>query len=304
MRRYSIAAAALAAVFFAVLPVHARRRGHADPTNALKSLYTPDYLALKSAVLGEFKDLKPGRFGESVQGFERDKRSERKMIALTFDACGGRCSGFNAALIDYLRREKLRATLFVSGIWIEKNREIFLDLAKDPLFEIENHGLLHRACSINGKTKYGVIPTRDMGDVIDEMELNARKIAEYTGRRPVFFRSATAYADEASVKIAARLGMELVSYEILSCDSMRVSAKTMARNIIRGARHGSVVIMHFNHPEWSELEALKIAVPELKAKGYSFDKLKNLPRAAGTGKTAVPEKSTGAASVPATLKAN
>ncbi|OGS07297.1 MAG: hypothetical protein A2270_08660 [Elusimicrobia bacterium RIFOXYA12_FULL_51_18] len=261
--------------FFTAAPVCARPRGAADPTNALKSMYTPDYLALKKRILDQFRNPKPGRFGEFVKGAKKDLDTQQKVIAFTFDACGGRHSGYNAGLIEYLRREKIQATLFVSGLWIEKNMETFKELAKDPLFEIENHGLLHRTCSINGVSMYGVIATRNMGDVVDEMELNARRIAELTGRRPVFFRSATAYTDEASIEVARRLGMEVVSYDILSGDAMHSSAKTMARNIVKGARHGAVVIMHFNHPEWHELEALKTVVPALRDKGYTFGKLED-----------------------------
>jgi len=263
----------LAAVF-AAAPASARRpKSGADPSNALRSMYTPEYLALKGRILERFKDPKPGKFGEFVKGVKKDLDTKQQVIALTFDACGGRHSGYNAKLIEYLRREKIPATLFVTGIWIDKNLETFKDLAKDPLFEIENHGLLHRTCSITGKTKYGVIPTRNMGDVIDEMELNARKISELTGRRPVFFRSATAYTDEACAVVAGYLGMEVVSYDVLSGDAMRSSIKAMTRNIVKGARHGAVVIMHFNHPEWHEVEALKTAVPALRAKGYTFGRM-------------------------------
>ncbi|HOW89374.1 MAG TPA: polysaccharide deacetylase family protein [Elusimicrobiales bacterium] len=273
------AAVALTLVLLAAPPAFSRTRRVGNPANALKSMYTPSYLSLKAAVLEELKGARTGRFAEDVSGLRRDTSPKRKVIALTFDACGGHKSGYNAELIDYLRRERLRATLFVTGIWIERNRETFLELARDPLFEIENHGLLHRVCSVTGRSKYGVLPTRDMGDVIDEMELNSRKIQELTGRRPAFFRPATAFADEASVRVAERLGMELVNYEVLSGDAMRASVGTMTRNLIRGAGKGSVVIMHFHRPEWGEVAALKAAVPVLRARGYTFDKLKNLPAA-------------------------
>ncbi len=269
------AAAAVLCLFAPSAP--ARPRG--DERNTLKSYYTPEYLAFKKRIMGEFKNAGAGRFSEFVKYLKvaRDKGGDKnqKVLALTFDACGGRHSGYNEKLIAYLRREQLPATLFVTGLWIEKNKETFAGLAKDPLFEIENHGLLHRLCSTEGKTKYGVHATRDLSDVIDEMELCARKIYGLTGRRPIFFRSATAYTDELSLKVAARLGMEVVSYDILSGDATRASAKTMSRNILKGARHGAVVIMHFNHPEWPEMEALQLAVPELRRRGYNFAKLED-----------------------------
>ena len=58
---------------------------------------------------------------------------------------------------------------------------------------------------------------------------------------------------------------------------MGASAKTMARNIMNGAKHGAVVIMHFHRPEWGEAAALKAVVPALRSRGYTFDKLKNFP---------------------------
>lgn len=253
----------------------ARQRG--DERNVFASYYTPEYLAFKARIMADFDKAKPGKFSEFVKygRKDKDKSLDQKVIALTFDACGGRHSGYNAALIEYLRKEQIPATLFVTGIWIEKNKETFDQLAKDPLFEIENHGLMHRLCSTEGKTKYGVHATRNLGDVVDEMELCARKITQLTGRRPLFFRSATAYTDELSLKVAARLGMEVVSYDILSGDAMKASAKTMSRNILNGARHGAVVILHFNHPEWKETEALGLVVPELRRRGYNFIKLED-----------------------------
>lgn len=242
---------------------------------ALAVYYTPEYLSFKSRIIAEFKRARPGRFSEFASRGRAEKGDDHKVLALTFDACGGRNDGYNKDLIDYLRAEKIPATLFVTGVWIDKYPEIFAELAADPLFEIENHGLLHRLCSTEGRSMYGVRGTRDLDGVIDEMELGARKIGSLTGRRPVFFRSATAYTDELSRRVAGRLGMEVVSYDILSGDANRASAPTMSRNILSGARHGAVVIMHFNHPEWPVADALRRAVPELRRRGFHFSKLED-----------------------------
>ncbi|HCC47162.1 MAG TPA: polysaccharide deacetylase [Elusimicrobia bacterium] len=266
-----IAAAGLLLLLASALP--ARERG--DEHEAFDSHYTGDYLAFKKRILEEFRRAGPGRFSEFSRRSRAEKGGDHKVLAFTFDACGGRNDGYDRKLIAYLRREQIPATLFVTGLWIDKNREAFAELAEDPLFEIENHGLLHRLCSTEGRMKYGVRSTRGLGDVIDEMELNARKIAGLTGRRPVFFRSATAYTDDLSLKVAQRLGMEVVGYDVLSGDAARSSAKKISRNILGGARHGAVVIMHFNHPEWPVLQALERAVPELRRRGFSFGKLED-----------------------------
>ena len=95
-----------------------------------------------------------------------------------------------------------------------------------------------------------------------------------TGRRPRFFRSATAWTDETCAKVANRLSMEIVSYEILSGDAIPFTPPTIIKdNIIKPAKNGAIIIMHFNHPDWYEKEALQMAIPALKEKGFSFVKL-------------------------------
>ena len=237
----------------------------------------PDYLELKEDILREFAGAKPGRFGQFVRGVYRKMDTTQKVLAFTFDACGGPGGrGYNAGLIDYLRKEKIPATLFITGQWIDENPAVFKQLASDPLFEIENHGLRHRGCSIDGETRYGVVATRDVGGVVDEIELNARKIACLTGRRPVFFRPATAYTDETCSKIAKRLRMEIVNYDVFSGDAEPFASASILRdNILRSVRGGAIVLMHFNHPRWNEKEALAMAVPVLRDMGYSFVKLED-----------------------------
>jgi peptidoglycan/xylan/chitin deacetylase (PgdA/CDA1 family) len=179
-------------------------------------------------------------------------------------------------LINFLKKENIPATLFVSGLWIDYNLETFMQLSGDPLFELENHGLNHRLCSVNGAEKFGITGTGNVGEVIDEMELNSRKMQQLTGKKPVFFRSSTVYTDEASAKIANRLGLKIISYSVLSGDvNPDASAKSICNNIIRQIKPGSIVIMHFNHPNWKERQALVLAVPILRERGYHFVQLKN-----------------------------
>ncbi|MEW5950772.1 MAG: polysaccharide deacetylase family protein [Elusimicrobia bacterium] len=197
-----------------------------------------------------------------------EKSEARGYIALTFDACEGR---YNEELINFLISENIPATLFLTGKWIDKNPEITKKLAQNSLFEIENHGLKHRICALSGDKKYGLKKTKNIEEIIDEIELNNRKIEKLTGKRPFFYRPAGAYADEICLKTASFLSMEIAGYDSLAGDSFsKVSAKEMSENILKNAKHGMVVLMHLNHPERSEVQALKIAVPILRKKGFSF----------------------------------
>src|SRR5579871_3072362 len=149
----------------------------AQDFNATTERKSQNYLRVKTELIHRYKNEKPGAFGESVKGVKKNIVTDQKILALTFDACGGKNgNGYDAELIRFLQKERIPATLFISGTWIDENKTLFLQLASDTLFEIENHGLQHRPCSVTKKRPYGIEATDSLGGAIDEMELNARKI--------------------------------------------------------------------------------------------------------------------------------
>jgi peptidoglycan/xylan/chitin deacetylase (PgdA/CDA1 family) len=237
----------------------------------------PDYETLKAGMVAQFQNTPPGKVGPFVKGGAQRIDTNEKILALTFDACGGpHGNGYDKELINWLRREKIQATLFIGGLWIDAHPDLMNDLARDTLFEIENHGLRHRLCSINGQSMYGIRGTENVGQAVDEIELNARKIEQITHRKPVFYRSATATTDEACGEIAKVLGERIIGYDVLSGDAIAGTAAEVIRNNIVGkARQGAIVIMHMNHPEWNGYEALKEAIPRLREMGYTFVKLQD-----------------------------
>jgi peptidoglycan/xylan/chitin deacetylase (PgdA/CDA1 family) len=203
-----------------------------------------NYVRLKRRVEHVFANASPGHWGAFVKGVDEDLVTQKKIIALTFDACGNKSNKYNAALIDYLRAEHIPATWFVSGKWIDDNLETFLMLSKDTLFEIENHGFNHQPCSVDGESMYGIKGTPDVPDAFDEIEANERKIEKLSGRRPLFYRSATAFTDEACAKIARLLGITIVSFDVLSGDAMPfASPAVIAKNVLQNSKPGAIVIM-------------------------------------------------------------
>lgn len=274
------------AFFFSLLTLCLFSRPNAsDPLKkGMDPSAEPAYLELKEKIIREFRNTKPGEFGPFVKGVKTNLKTTDKIIALTLDACDGKKgNGYNADLIDFLRKQRIPATLFVTGRWIDAHRKTFAELAEDTLFEIENHGLNHRVCSTTGRTQYGLPSTKNTADVVDEIELNARKLKSFIGRRPAFFRPPGAFIDEASVRISERLGMAVVNYSILSGDgSPYISADKIKTNIVGKTKPGGIVLMHFNHPERHEKQALEMSVPILREMGYSFIKLRSFLTAPGS----------------------
>jgi len=230
------------------------------------------YQDLKQKVIFEFGNEHPTQWAEVVPSVKARINTDKNVIALTLDACGSEGDGYDSVLINYLITHNIPATLFINARWIDKNPDIFKQLAKNPLFEIENHGFEHKPCSVSGKSIYGIQGTRNAGEVVDEIEKNGRKIEALTGRRPKYYRSGTAYYDEIGVKIAEKLGYEVVGFSVLG-DRGATYSREQVKNALLAATAGSIIICHMNHPEKETAEGVIEAIPELKKKGFEFVRL-------------------------------
>ena len=166
-------------------------------------------------IIQDYGSKIPTKWGEYVDDVVNKINTNDKIIALTFDACGGKNgSGYDKELIEYLINEEIPATLFVNYRWIEVNKEIFLELSKNELFEIENHGTKHRPLSVSENSIYGIEGTNSVQGVIDEIKLNEEAIYNLTGKKTKYFRSGTAYYDEIAVQIANTMGYKVIGYSV------------------------------------------------------------------------------------------
>ena len=246
-------------------------------TNSIKTtLFLCATLFSLSSLYGD--DTQPKQWGENVSGVATKFHTSKKEIALTFDACGGSpfSKGYDKELIDFLTLHKIPATLFLNGGWIEANLDIFKELQKNPLFEIANHGMKHRPLSINGKSIYGRNGTRSKQEVLEEVEGNNKLLQSLNQKRPLFFRSGTAYYDEIAVDIVKNeLQMEIAGFSINS-DAGATYSKTSIISELISARNGDIVIAHMNHPEGFTAEGYMEGLKILQEKGFSFVKLSDI----------------------------
>lgn len=230
----------------------------------------PAISSLEKTLIDRYRDAKPKEWGENVPGVRTHLTTKEQVIALTFDACGGKeGSGYDEKLIDYLIKENIPATLFINARWITANMDIFSKLADNPLFEIENHGTEHRPLSVNGRLAYGITGTKNVNEVIHEVKDNADQIEKLTGRRPLFFRSGTAYYDDIAAGVVQDLGFQLAGYNVLGDAGATYNTEQVYKALLK-ARSGSIVLAHMNHPEKDTAEGIMKAIPELQKAGYRF----------------------------------
>lgn len=222
----------------------------------------------------KYKDKPPKEWGENVSGVNYSIDTDEKIIVLTLDACGSNNDGYDSKLIDYLKSENIPATLFINYRWIEDNREVFMELADNPLFTIGNHGYRHLPLSVNGKSAYDIKGTENIEEVVEEVLYNEMKIKELTGEKPQYFRTGTAFYDEIAIQIVNDLGEKVIGYDTLG-DAGATFTKEEVKEALLSIKPGSIILAHMNHPESETAEGIMAAVPELKKKGYKFVKLED-----------------------------
>ncbi|MGW2741773.1 polysaccharide deacetylase family protein [Streptomyces sp. NPDC001450] len=227
----------------------------------------------RAEIVARYGHSVPHTWGFDAPGVTHALPTTKRAVALTFDACGGPGgSGYDRALIDFLRGREIPATLFINSRWIDANPAAFRRLAAEPLFEIANHGTRHRPLSVTGRSAYGIPGTRGAGEVYDEIAGNRAKLTHLLGTPPRFFRSGTAYCDDVAARIVGDLGERFISFSV-NGDGGATFTPEQVRTTVSSARAGSIVICHMNHPESGTARGITAAVPRLQAAGHDFVRL-------------------------------
>jgi peptidoglycan/xylan/chitin deacetylase (PgdA/CDA1 family) len=211
----------------------------------------------------------------------------KRLIALTFDLCetAGEIAGYDGAIIDYLRSQRVKATLFTGGQWLISHRLRAAQLLSDPLFEIGTHGWVHR----NARLLAGAELAREISAPSDAFaavraELGtAQCAAGHAGalaaipERPRLFRFPFGACDAASLRAVADAGLIAIQWSIATGDpSPARSARAIAEAMVLGARPGAIIIAHANGRGYHTAAALPMAVPALRARGFEFVTLSEL----------------------------
>lgn len=201
---------------------------------------------------------------------------DSKKVALTFDACPtGKPDEYDEQVVDVLLREKVPATLFMSGRWVEKNPEKAEFLASHPQFEIAAHSYYHPH----------MMEKTDDRDV-RELKRTQAVIKKVTGKTPRYFRPPYGEADERIVKLAAAAGLVTVQYDIASGDpDPNLSPQRIARIILRDAKGGSIIVFHMNRNGVHTGEVLPQIIEGLRKKGFKLVTVGEMLKEDKPGKT-------------------
>jgi len=217
----------------------------------------------------------------------------RKLIALTFDLCEQphEVSGYQGAIVDYLRDQSVRATFFSGGKWLLTHQERAQQIMAGELFEIGNHTWEHRNLRVvSPDVMRSEIwqPQYAYAQVRANLEKRACLVSEgnlahqVAPSRMALFRFPFGACNPESMKAVQQAGLRSIQWDVSSGDAWKLqTADRMVRDVLKHVSPGSIVLFHANGRGWHTSEAVPRIVKELRARGYELVTVSELLSAPG-----------------------
>lgn len=184
------------------------------------------------------------------------------VVALTFDACATRkqANGFDRQIFDILSRDKIPATLFLSGRWVEKHPSAARLIAAADFIELGNHTYTHPRLSL-------MRPERIHVQIAHTNAIIEKKL----GRPALSVRPPAGAWNATVLKTATEEHMPLVLWTVVSGDAGgHVPAARMKETVLAKAKPGAIIIFHINKRAPFTKFALPGIIAGLREKGFHF----------------------------------
>ena len=186
-------------------------------------------------------------------------------IALTFD--DGPNTSITPRVLDILEKHGITATFFLIADNITPESAEMVRRAQRMGCDIENHSVTH-----------GLMDRMTAEQIRGEAAECSKRIAEITGREPVFFRPPFIALNQTLFD-----NIDLTFICGSGCEDWvpAVSAEERARRTLANAKDGEIVLLHDMQGNVNTVEALRTIIPGLKARGFTFHTVSDLFRSCG-----------------------
>lgn len=204
----------------------------------------------------------------------------KKLVALTFDLCEvtGEIAGYDAALVDTLRANGVRATFFAGGKWMRSHDERTRQLMADPLFEIGSHAEAHRnlrlldgdalAAEIMGPQR--AYETARASLAAQQCVRGGEALVAAIPPRIGLFRFPFGACNATAVQAVNDAGLLAIQWDRSTGDPTAAQSAEAIADAMLAAKPGAIIIAHANGRGFHTAAALAIAIPRMKAKGFEF----------------------------------
>lgn len=246
-------------------------RVHAEPETALPDSAPPDSV---EASVDEAEPLEPFPAPESaviepamIDPCEQDEppprmarelfygRDDRKVAMLTFD--DGPHARNTPRILEILREHDVKATFFVLGHRAVKRPDLVARIAEGG-HDVGNHSWSHPSFRSLWKSQ-----------IEDEVCRTSAVITDATGRRPSLMRPPYGRYAPSAVPLLGSLGFDLVLWSVDSHDWETNDPDVLAREVVRAAKPGSIILMHDDEP--STVAALPLVIDGLRRRGFALE---------------------------------
>jgi len=182
-------------------------------------------------------------------------------VALTFDACPtSHVPGFSPAIVDYLTREQIPATFFISGRWAESHPRDLAQLEAVPFFEIALHGYRHHKLIGASETA-----------ILAEIQDGQRALVRLGVQPHALFRPPFGDQPHVLAATARAAGVTPVLWDVAPGDpNPKETAAAIERDVLRQVQGGSIIVLHVNGRGVGTADALPTLVPRLRERGFHF----------------------------------
>ena len=192
--------------------------------------------------------------------------SQTFVVALTFDDGP---SEDTERILDLLAAHDLRGTFFMVGRNVERFPQIARRVVAEG-HEIGNHSYSHP-----------IFLYRTSRETRQQLERAQVLIAETVGVRPRWARPPCGVRTPAYFRTAQSLGLRTVQWDVAGFDWKKRSAERIAQDVLRGARPGSIILLHDGDSEGKRdrrdtVAALPMIIEGLRARGLRIAPLSQL----------------------------
>lgn len=228
--------------------------------------------AAAAAALGYQSMAPTGQwFGRAFTGLGRGS----KRLALTYD--DGPNDPHTQRLLDVLARHEVRATFFLIGRYVQRRPDIVRDLMKAG-HTVGNHTFTHP-----------LLIFKTAGEIRSQLESCNHAVTDAVGEHSNLFRPPFGGRRPAVLRMARRLGLEPIMWNVTGYDWNATTAEQIERNVTRQVRGGNVILLHDGgHREFGADRSYTVTatdrlISRYKSEGYEFVTIPEMMWKATTG---------------------
>jgi peptidoglycan-N-acetylglucosamine deacetylase len=184
------------------------------------------------------------------------------VVALTFDACAtmDQANGFDSKVFEILMQDKIPATLYLSGRWVETHPSAAKEIAAAPWIELGNHTYSHPRLTLLRAERVHI-----------QLQLTNKIVEKKLGRPALTLRPPAGAWDATVAKIADQEHMPLILWTVVSGDvGGHVPPERIIRTVLEEAKPGAIIIFHINMRAPFTKKVLPDIIAGLREKGFRF----------------------------------